>query len=85
MDNLIIGRHFSIEKGIDYSIRFAKESGCDVLQIFCQNPKGLSGPSKNTLNSIDKIKIALNETNVIIVSHSPYCINLSKKLGVFSI
>ena len=78
MDNLIIGRHFSIEKGIDFSIRAAKESGCNILQIFCQNPKGLSGPSKNTLNSIDKIKIALNETNIIIVSHSPYCINLAK-------
>ena len=71
MNNLIIGRHFSIEKGIDFSIRAAKESGCDILQIFCQNPKGLSGPSKKTLSSIDKIKIALQETNVIIVSHSP--------------
>ena len=32
MNKLIIYRYFFIEKEVDYIIRFAKESGCDILE-----------------------------------------------------
>lgn len=79
---LIIGSHMSTSSngGIPAAIQNAKSINCDILQIFSQSPKSLKGPAKKntTEKAIQDIRSALQNTELLIVSHSPYVINLAK-------
>ena len=75
---ILFGSHISISKGLVKSIDYANSLGCKVMQIFSQSPRSFKGVSQKNINAIDKANEKLKEHNMIIVSHSPYLINLAK-------
>ena len=75
---ILFGSHISISKGLVQSIDYANSLGCKVMQIFSQSPRSFKGVSQKNIDAIEKAKDRLKEHNMIIVSHSPYLINLAK-------
>jgi apurinic endonuclease APN1 len=76
---LCFGAHIPTSKGgIIKAIDNARDLGCDVMQIFSQSPRNLKGPSQVNINLSSVIKSKLIDTQMRIVSHSPYLINLAK-------
>lgn len=79
--SVCFGAHVPVSKGIPNAISYCRDVlNGDILQIFCQSPRSLRGPSKKNLGEIEKIKESLKKNKMKIVSHSPYTINLAKSI-----
>jgi len=76
-NNLVIGAHFSIAKGLHDAVYQAKTYGCNALQMFTKNTTAWKERIV-TLEEQERFEQARAETGIhAIASHTSYLINLA--------
>jgi len=76
-NNLVIGAHFSIAKGLHDAVYQAKTYGCNALQMFTKNATAWKERIV-TLEEQERFEQARAETGIhAIASHTSYLINLA--------
>ena len=71
-----VGVHVSIAGSLDLAVDRAKETGCDVFQMFSRNPRGW-GYKPLLDRDCDTYKGKIQATGIIPVDHMPYLPNLA--------
>jgi deoxyribonuclease-4 len=71
-----VGVHVSIAGSLDLAVDRAKESGCDVFQMFSRNPRGW-GYKQLSDNDCEIYRGKIKATGIIPVDHMPYLPNLA--------
>src|SRR6185369_8714225 len=72
-----IGFHAPIRHGLHDSLRIAKETGCDAVQLFSRNPRGWKAKPL-TDQSISLFRQTLKQTRLSpVLIHANYLINLA--------
>jgi len=71
-----VGVHISIAGSLDLAVDRAKETGCDVFQMFSRNPRGW-GYKPLTDDDCDIYREKIGATGIIPVDHMPYLPNLA--------
>jgi deoxyribonuclease-4 len=71
-----VGVHVSIAGSLDLAVDRAKESGCDVFQMFSRNPRGW-GYKQLSDNDCEIYQGKIKATGIIPVDHMPYLPNLA--------
>jgi len=76
-NNLLLGAHFSIAKGLHDALYQAKSYGCNALQMFTKNATAWKERTI-TREEQDRFEQARTETGIhAIASHTSYLINLA--------
>ena len=76
-NNPLIGAHVSVAGGVDKAAQRAKEQGCEVMQIFVQNPQKYQVP-ETTDEEVEKFQTSLKKHHIAeVYAHVPYLINLA--------
>lgn len=72
-----IGFHAPIKSGLHNSLRIAKQTGCDAVQLFSRNPRGWMAKPL-TKESIDLFRKTHRQTRLSpVLIHTNYLINLA--------
>lgn len=72
----LIGAHVSAAGGVDKAAARAREQGCEVMQIFVQNPQQYQVP-QTTAEEVKKFQESLRKSYIAeVYVHTPYLINL---------
>ena len=71
-----VGVHVSIAGSLDLAVDRAKETGCDVFQMFSRNPRGW-GYKPLLDRDCETYKGKVQATGIIPVDHMPYLPNLA--------
>jgi deoxyribonuclease-4 len=71
-----VGVHVSIAGSLDLAVDRAKETGCDVFQMFSRNPRGW-GYRQLTDDDCNTYREKIKATGIIPVDHMPYLPNLA--------
>jgi deoxyribonuclease IV len=71
-----VGVHVSIAGSLDLAVDRAKESGCDVFQMFSRNPRGW-GYKPLSDHDCDTYQAKIRAAGIIPVDHMPYLPNLA--------
>ncbi len=75
-NEILLGFHASIAKGVYNALYQGKKLGANTVQIFTQNQRQWKGKALTT-EDIEKWNIAKKETNIhTVMSHNSYLINL---------
>jgi len=78
-----VGVHISIAGSLDLAVDRAKETGCEVFQMFSRNPRGW-GYKPLSDDDCDTYRAKIRATGIIPVDHMPYLPNLaSPKLDIY--
>lgn len=73
----LIGAHVSTTGGVWNAAANAADQGCEVMQIFVQNPQQYQVP-KTTIEEVRQFQAALKKYNIAeVYAHAPYLINLA--------
>jgi len=71
-----VGVHVSIAGSLDLAVDRAKETGCDVFQMFSRNPRGW-GYKPLSDHDCDTYREKIQAAGIIPVDHMPYLPNLA--------
>jgi deoxyribonuclease-4 len=71
-----VGVHVSIAGSLDLAVDRARETGCDVFQMFSRNPRGW-GYKPLSDKDCDVYREKIRSTGIIPVDHMPYLPNLA--------
>jgi deoxyribonuclease IV len=71
-----VGVHVSIAGSLDLAVDRAKETGCDVFQMFSRNPRGW-GYKPLSDHDCDTYREKIRAAGIIPVDHMPYLPNLA--------
>jgi deoxyribonuclease-4 len=71
-----VGVHVSIAGSLDLAVDRAKETGCDVFQMFSRNPRGW-GYKPLSDHDCDTYQEKIQAAGIIPVDHMPYLPNLA--------
>ncbi len=72
-----LGAHVSIAGGVNKAPERAKKQGCEVMQIFVQNPQSYKTPETSPKTASD-FKAALKKYQIKeAYAHAPYLVNLA--------
>ena len=71
-----VGVHVSIAGSLDLAVDRAKDTGCDVFQIFSRNPRGW-GFRPLSDGDADLFRAKVKTTGILPVDHMPYLPNLA--------
>jgi deoxyribonuclease IV len=71
-----VGVHVSIAGSLNLAVDRAKETGCDVFQMFSRNPRGW-GSKPLSDDDCDAYREKIRTTGIIPVDHMPYLPNLA--------
>src|SRR5512136_3020317 len=71
-----VGVHVSIAGSLDLAVDRAKDTGCDVFQMFSRNPRGW-GYQPLSAGVAETFRAKIKTTGIIPVDHMPYLPNLA--------